>query len=210
MRGREREQSMREDRAQRYESDWQRRVVFEADGNTMKVEIGQGCWPKRVMGRLLKSLGPWEKEYGIESAPIRPADNPYDPSTGCIWVKGQPDRMTSAEEGLRAIIGRLFPGAVFSQVAGNAAGGARRGRGGADPERMRSRQRAREDRGQPAEAAMALEEVDGATQNYGKQLAHGGSCCSEESRVLRPPTPTFRHGVGVPRVHTPVGSLPTP
>ena len=67
-----REQSMREDRAQRYESDWQRRVVFEADGNTMKVEIGQACWSKEIMGRLLRSLGPWEKGVWHRERPHQP------------------------------------------------------------------------------------------------------------------------------------------
>ena len=120
------------DRARRRESDWQRRVLFVAEGNTMKVEIGQACWPGKIRGRLLESLGAWEKEYGIESVFISPAENPEDPSIGYIWVKGHPERLANAEEGLRAIIGRLFPGAVFGKEASSAAEGARRGREGAD------------------------------------------------------------------------------
>ena len=78
---------------------WQRRVLFVAEGNTMKVEIGQACWPGKIRGRLLESLGAWEKEYGIESVFISPAENPEDPSIGYIWVKGHPERLANAEDG---------------------------------------------------------------------------------------------------------------
>ena len=125
---------MRDDQARRYESEWQRRVVFEAEGSALKVVLGQACWPKKIMGRLLRSLDAWEKEYGIESVPISPAESLDDPSTGHIWVKGHPARVASAEEGLRAIIGRLFPDAVFGLDASIAAEGACRGHAGADPE----------------------------------------------------------------------------
>ena len=108
---------MREDQARRYESEWQRRVVFDVKGNTMKVEIGRACWPEKIKGRLLKSLGAWEKAYGIQSVTISPAENLEDPGSGYIWVKGHPHRMASAVEGLKAIIEQLFHDAFFIEVA---------------------------------------------------------------------------------------------
>ena len=95
----ERQQPKRDNQGQRRGADWQRRVFCEAAGSMLKVEIGQACWPKKIMGRLLKSLDAWEKEYGIECVLSSPEENRGDPSAGCIWVRGHPGRMASAEDG---------------------------------------------------------------------------------------------------------------